>query len=671
MKGMQKISRGKGFGGVLRYAAQGEKKELGHGRFLGGTMAGRDEKELGIEFRIGASHRPDVSKPVWHSSLRMPKNEDVSDQKWIEIGFRYMEKMGWELEKSQFCIWKHDDDEHIHIIANRVLSDGKLFYGQNENLQSTRVIGELEHEFGLTVTKGVNVDERGRVVMPERSSPKKAELEKALRLEEKPPRMVLQAALDAAMVGRPTVTAFVEALEASGVEVYPNVASTGRVSGLAFGYGGLRFSGSELGARYKWGSLIKEVSYDEARDGPELVRRRKAGAGRADHAAASGTDPALANEDLGTSGSDRAVSPDPRPARAPAGRDQGKPEANRRVPSEAAAAAAAAAAVVGEIARPAVAADVKAKRAAWRRQHQALGAARYRITLADRVQADGKDRTHNQGKKDGVEELFTPDQVEEMIPALRAKNSRGFDVYLTPMDKRWHYIVVDDMTPQTLKAMRSAGYQPALVQESSKDNLQAIVKAARVESPDEQSIANQLVRELNQQFGDPKFTGVIHPFRMAGFSNKKAGKRNAFTRVLEAVGAVCSAAMRFLSSKREKIAQEAAMAAAEGRRQDKIARIQDPKRHALAGPTRAYQVHAKRIGTRDGSAMDFGVACEMLKAGFDRDEVRQAIQDGSPEIEVRHRNVDDYLDRTLDAAQARIGIVATGPVKKRTVAPKE
>ena len=75
------------------------------------------------------------------------------------------------------------------------------------------------------------------------------------------------------------------------------------------------------------------------------------------------------------------------------------------------------------------------------------------------------------------------------------------------------------------------------MQESSGDNIQAIIKTPRRDdNRGEQSAANALVVELNREFGDPDFSGVVHPFRTAGLVNKKPGRGNAFTKILEAAG---------------------------------------------------------------------------------------------------------------------------------------
>ncbi|MCK9619228.1 MAG: relaxase/mobilization nuclease domain-containing protein [Methylobacter sp.] len=181
------------------------------------------------------------------------------------------------------------------------------------------------------------------------------------------------------------------------------------------------------------------------------------------------------------------------------------------------------------------------KIAAWERQSEALSAEKYRITLKPRVERDSKGRKlfdqnyGNAGKKSdreaaGVAEKFwTKEEVKTEIAKLRAKNGQGYDVYITPISEDRHFIVVDDLTPASYADMLKAGIRPAIVQKSSENNKQAIIIIDKESSVDEQKLANQIVTRLNKKWGDPKFSGVVHPFRMAGFSNKKAGKNNYIT----------------------------------------------------------------------------------------------------------------------------------------------
>lgn len=255
----------------MKYAFDGDLKnprEL-EGEVIGGNVVGRDPKALAKEFNVSRAVRPDVKNAVWHNSLRLPEGDQVSKETWSKIGDRYMEKMGFS-EAHQRVFVLHDDKagQHIHVVASRVSLDGKLFLGKNENLKSTRVIAELEKEFNLTITKGVSYDEAGKIVMPEKSKASKNEMDKALRTGVEPPRVQLQKLLDQALTDKQTsVTQFVERLQSAGVEVVPNIASTGKLNGFKFGLDGVFFSGSKLGDNYKLSKLqSRGLTYDKERE---------------------------------------------------------------------------------------------------------------------------------------------------------------------------------------------------------------------------------------------------------------------------------------------------------------------------------------------------------------------------------------------------------------------
>ncbi len=282
MKGMQKISRGKGFGGALRYAFERREGDEA-GLYVGGNMNGHDPESLTREFAVVHRLRPDIEKPVWHNALRLPEGEKLSAEQWQKLADDYMARMGFsELHQRVYVL--HDDPEgqHIHIVASRVALDGSVYLGQNENFISTRHIQKIEREYGLTITKGPTYEQQsGKVVMPDERGFKKNELERAVRTGEEPARQKLRRVVDAAMEGKPTAVEFAERLEAAGVSVRANIASTGRMNGFSFEMDGVAFKGSQLGAAYTWARLQQSgVSYEQARDSEGLKHYRATGEDR-------------------------------------------------------------------------------------------------------------------------------------------------------------------------------------------------------------------------------------------------------------------------------------------------------------------------------------------------------------------------------------------------------
>lgn len=228
-----------------------------------------DPRNLAAEFGRVHQLRPDIEKPVWHNSLRLPQGERVSDEKWRQIADDYMRRMGFsELHPRVFVL--HDDakGQHIHLVASRVALDGKVYLGKNENLVSTRHIHALEREHGLTITPGPEAQGTGK------RRPQKGEIDKAIRTQSLPPRLALQRLVDQAMEGQPTAGDFKAWLQENGVLVEANVASTGRLNGFRFQLEGtgVWFKGSGLGKSYTLAGLqARGLNYQPERDMPVLV----------------------------------------------------------------------------------------------------------------------------------------------------------------------------------------------------------------------------------------------------------------------------------------------------------------------------------------------------------------------------------------------------------------
>ncbi|EGF7201715.1 relaxase/mobilization nuclease domain-containing protein [Salmonella enterica] len=223
--------------------------------------------DLTDEFKTVSSFRLDIKKPVFHAFLSLPKNEKLTDEQWQEIAKDYLKEMNIDIDKHQYICVRHKDtdQDHIHIVANRIGLDGSVWHGQHSAFNTIAACERLEIKHGLTITKGLK-GQKSDV-----SAPTKNEIEQALRTGEKPARIVLQNALQAALVGKPDLSTFVERLQAVGIEPRFNVASTGNVAGCSFSVGDVAFKGSQLGKKYSWNTIKNKVIYDKNRD-DELVR---------------------------------------------------------------------------------------------------------------------------------------------------------------------------------------------------------------------------------------------------------------------------------------------------------------------------------------------------------------------------------------------------------------
>lgn len=91
-----------------------------------------------------------------------------------------------------------------------------------------------------------------------------------------PLQLHLQALINNAAEGGPSVSDFLLRLDASGVNISVNIAKTRRISGISYAFGGTLVRGNELGKAYSWTGIQKHlgVSYDDARDFAVLEKKR-------------------------------------------------------------------------------------------------------------------------------------------------------------------------------------------------------------------------------------------------------------------------------------------------------------------------------------------------------------------------------------------------------------
>ena len=80
--------------------------------------------------------------------------------------------------------------------------------------------------------------------------------------------MQLQAIIKDALASKSKLTCseFIQALEAKGVNILFNQASTGYVSGISYSYDGTKITGAKLGNDFKWTSIKGIIDYERERD---------------------------------------------------------------------------------------------------------------------------------------------------------------------------------------------------------------------------------------------------------------------------------------------------------------------------------------------------------------------------------------------------------------------
>lgn len=231
---------GSNFAGVLSYVSGKE-----GARGIGGNMVGQSQLELAAEFRISRDLNFRVKKCVYHATLSVAPDEELSDRLWNNIADAYVKGMGFH--GSQYVVYRHADTHHhhIHIIASRIrITDGSTVSDAWNYRRSEVLVRQLEQQFGLKpVVPSWSKKER---------SPKTGEVRKYRRTGEVSRRVRLQQLISEALQGRPCLQEFVARLEAQDVEMQLRRDDRGKILGISYKLGGVAFGGRQIGRGYAW-----------------------------------------------------------------------------------------------------------------------------------------------------------------------------------------------------------------------------------------------------------------------------------------------------------------------------------------------------------------------------------------------------------------------------------
>jgi len=269
-----KTTKGRGFGGVLRYVF-----EKPGAKYIGGNMMGSNPSELALEFRAIAKRNKRVKIPAAHISFSPSPQEHLDDLQALEFAQAYMDKIGFS--DCQWVLAEHNDTKtpkgeerpHFHIIANRVrITDGKVVTAWCDWRRSELALRQLEEEFKLIKVQPSWENENSTLSTGQIQRVKKElhEFEEGKRDNppELPIKVQLQNTIDQATHECPTMPQLIERLQNAGIEVKVGYTRTGKVKGISYKQGEIAFSGTQLGKAYTFPGLIKhkKVGYDSFRD---------------------------------------------------------------------------------------------------------------------------------------------------------------------------------------------------------------------------------------------------------------------------------------------------------------------------------------------------------------------------------------------------------------------
>lgn len=259
----QKI--GKSFLGALNYNL----KKLYHpdqnkrAELLDSSFASIDSRVIQQELRLIKSLKPNLSRYVYHTSLNFSIEDELDNNKLLSIANDYLKESGYT--NNHYMIFRHHDapHPHIHLLVNRISFDGTVVSDSNNFKRSEDIIRKLERKYNL------------RAVQPSKETSLKAvkigEIEKSLRTGKPSDKLLLQNKLiNIIDQGNIPIEELIEQGERQGIHFLFNQATTGKISGITYFHNGFKIKGQALGNRFKWAELIKQINYEQIRDGKAI-----------------------------------------------------------------------------------------------------------------------------------------------------------------------------------------------------------------------------------------------------------------------------------------------------------------------------------------------------------------------------------------------------------------
>ena len=261
-------------------------------------------------------------------------------------------------------------------------------------------------------------------------------------------------------------------------------------------------------------------------------------------------------------------------------------------------------------------------------QLESLSNNKFSLLLVDRK----KDKSAFVYAKD-----FSADDIVKSFIELENYNNDSFDVYIKHEEGNFLNLVIDDLTQEKAKLLLEE-YHIDYMLCSSNNNFQAIINLNKSLFTKEQ--ADYIVKVINKRFGDEKFSGANHYFRLCGFNNKKSKNNNELVTPVHFENKVDkqTSTNKILALVQNLNINTTKMFTSS---------IDDRKKQIAEKEVKAEIALCKKIfHTLDYSVVDYRIVQRLYKLNYKPDEIAEALILFT-DFQSRHANPVDYLNRTI------------------------
>jgi hypothetical protein len=230
--------KGKSFKGCVSYVMNDTAKVLE----AEGVLA-TSKQNIIRSFAMQRSGRKEIKQPVGHIPLSFAPEDKtrMTNDFMVQLAKEYMEEMG--IRNTQYIIVRHHnaDNEHIHIVYNRIDNNLKLISVNHDYKRNIKVCKKLKDKHGLTYGKN-----KERVKREKLRNPDKA-------------KYYIHDAIKSVLPDCKNPADLRLSLEKYGIEIeYKWKRTVREIEGVSFRYGNVCFKGSQVDRKFSFGNLKKE-----------------------------------------------------------------------------------------------------------------------------------------------------------------------------------------------------------------------------------------------------------------------------------------------------------------------------------------------------------------------------------------------------------------------------
>jgi hypothetical protein len=209
-------------------------------------------KDMIRSFAMQRSGRKEIKQPVGHIPISFSPEDKprMTNDFMLQLAKEYMQEMG--IKNTQYVVVRHHntDNDHLHIVYNRIDNNLKLISVNNDYKRNIKVCKKLKDKYNLTYGKGKEKVKRENLDNPDKA------------------KYYIHDAIKAILPTCKNPADLRFALQKLHIElIYKNKRTTNEIEGVSFRYDNVCFKGSEIDRKFSFGNLKKafEQNIEEAK----------------------------------------------------------------------------------------------------------------------------------------------------------------------------------------------------------------------------------------------------------------------------------------------------------------------------------------------------------------------------------------------------------------------